>query len=146
MTAQPPTLPAPSLPVNRSLPRRPHIVMPLRISADGGEAEHEFPEMVVEYRYSPAYRGRYERGGGIQLEPDEPASVEILACYVINAKTGGHDPVPEWQIEALGDQIEALCLQAYEDGVQAGKEAAAEARYEDRLWERMHGSHAMARE
>lgn len=141
MTAQPPTLPAPSLPVNRSLPRRPHIVMPLLISADAGMAEHEFPEMVVEYSYIPAERGMRDRMG-LQMEPDYSASVEILACYVINAKTGGHDPVPEWQIEALGDQIERLCLSAHEDGIIADKEAAAEARWEDRMWERMHGGSA----
>ena len=34
-------------------------------------------EFDVDYIYHKPYRGARERGSGIQLEPDEPASVEL---------------------------------------------------------------------
>jgi hypothetical protein len=46
----------------------------LTLDVDGTQREIEAD---VAYIYNRACRGARERGSGIQLEPDEPASVEI---------------------------------------------------------------------
>lgn len=34
-------------------------------------------QLSVDYTYYPASRGAREKGSGVQLEPDEPASVDV---------------------------------------------------------------------
>lgn len=43
-------------------------------------------EVTVEYDYHKASRGARERGTGLQLEPDEPASIEIYSVKDANGK------------------------------------------------------------
>lgn len=43
-------------------------------------------EVTVEYDYHKAARGSRERGSGLQLEPDEPAHIEINSVKDVNGK------------------------------------------------------------
>lgn len=115
-----------------------YIEVPLLLSADHGSAEHVFDKMRVEYRYVPASRGMRERGG-LQIEPDEAEGIEIGNVFAII--DGARNPVPEWMIEPLIDQLSALCL---EDAI-AERHDAADRRYEeqrDRLMEERFGQRA----
>lgn len=106
----------------------------------GGEFETEFPVLVVEYAYSPSSRGARDRMG-LQLEPDEGASVEIIAVYV--EKDGAKHPLPEWMVEAMDADLQSMCLREYEEDEVCARDDAADRRYqemrEERLWERSAG-------
>lgn len=41
-------------------------------------------EIEVDYTYWTAHRGAREKGSGVQLEPDEPATVEINELTIQN--------------------------------------------------------------
>lgn len=43
------------------------------------DVSHNGLDLTVHYEYYPPCRGARERSSGIQLEPDEPATVEILS-------------------------------------------------------------------
>ena len=63
-------------------------------------------EVTVEYLYTPAIRGKRERYG-VQLEPDEPANIEIESVK---------DTHGEELIDLLANRIlEQLVEEAWED-------------------------------
>jgi len=62
----------------------------------------------VDYDYYPASKGARERGSGVQLEPDEPACVELTALSI-----GGVDI--DGLLEEHIDAINELCLDGAED-------------------------------
>lgn len=71
-------------------------------------------EVAVEYTAYPAYRGKRDslcgkRNAGPQLEPDEPAHVEI--AFVTNLATGEEVELTNAEQERIVDRIEDELLQ-----------------------------------
>jgi hypothetical protein len=90
------------------------------------DVDHEV-EVEVTYAYHGPIRGQRDslggiRGAGPPLEPDEPASVEIES--VICNEFDILDTIPKRDL----DWLEGKCL----DDVRERREAAEEARWEDR--------------
>jgi len=103
------------------------IEAPLLLSIDGGTVEREFPRLVVEYQHVPAYRGRSGRNEYVRVEPDQPEHVEIGRVYVMDGEA--LNPMPEWQVEAINDQLESMCLEDWRGRDEAARVSAAEWRY-----------------
>lgn len=82
-------------------------------------------DVEVEYEYHRASKGAREPHG-LQIEPDEPEQVEINSVFICYGKMeiGITGSLSAAQLEAL----EAQCL----DDVRNRREAAEEARWEDR--------------
>lgn len=107
----------------------------LLLSIGGGDAEHEFKRLVVEYRYvkgSPAYT---PRGEYAPIDPPEPEHAEIGNVYVVTeeivrgVKTlAARNPLPEWMVEPITEQLEALCLADWREADEYAREQAAELR------------------
>jgi hypothetical protein len=102
-----------------------------------GGYETSFPGMVVEYthhRGSPAYT---PRGEYAPIDPPEPEHVEIGLVYV--EKDGARNPLPEWMIEGMTPDLEAMCLEDWRDRDSYAREQAAEGRHEEdraaRTWQ-----------
>ena len=99
----------------------------LLLSIGSGDAEHEFSRLVVEYRYGKGYRQT-------MTDPGEPEHVEIGRVYV---KAGDAiNPLPEWMLEPLTEQLERLCLADWHGANEYAREQAAEMRREDLMLER----------
>ncbi len=96
-----------------------------------GGYETSFPRMVVEYTHHRAYSG-FVRGEPIN--PPEPEHVEIGLVYV--EKDGAKNPLPEWMIEGMQADLEAMCLEDWRDSNDYAREQAAEARHEETRMER----------
>ena len=71
----------------------------LTINVLGYEAEYT---ATVRYLHTPAERGSRERGG-LQLEPDDPAGVEVLTVLVKDRDIS--TLLTERQIEAIAGEI-----------------------------------------
>lgn len=69
-------------------------------------------ELRVDGDYYPASRGAREKGSGVQLEPDEPASFEVSAVYVADVdiadllSAGRLEHVENTVLEAIADDGE----------------------------------------
>lgn len=79
----------------------------------------EFSPLVVEYEYHRAFNGG-------RSEPSYPEHVEIGCVYV--EKDGAKDPIPEWMIEAMTEDLEAMCLEDWRGTDAYARESAAEMR------------------
>lgn len=99
----------------------------LLLSIGSGDAEHEFKRLVVEYRYIPAYSGRNRHGEAIS--PPEYEGVEVGQVYALI--DGAKQPLPEWMLEPLDEQLERLCLDHYHGERDAALERRAEERRDD---------------
>lgn len=97
------------------------IEAPLLLSIDGGTVEREFPRLVIEYEHVPAYRGRSSGGEYVRVEPDQPEHVEIGRVYVKDGDVV--NPLPEWQIEAINEQLESMCLEDWRGRDEAARVA-----------------------
>ena len=89
-----------------------------------GGYEKTFPKLVVEYTHHRAYSG-FVRGEPIN--PPEPEHVEI-GCVYIDRGDGARDPLPEWMIEILTPDLEAMCLEDWREADGYARESAAEMR------------------
>jgi len=58
--------------------------------------------VTVQYEYTPAERGSRERGTGLQLEPDYPASVEI---YSVVDDQGTEYELSKSELERIENEI-----------------------------------------
>jgi len=116
----------------------------LLLSIGSGDAEHEFPVLVVEYRHVEAVPMRRD---GYLAGPAEPEHVEIGSVYVVTEEpiTNGYaagqtfparHPLPEWMVEPLTEQLERLCLADWHGANEYAREQAAEMRREDLMLER----------
>lgn len=94
------------------------------LSIDGGTVECEFPRLVIEYEHVPEYRGRSSSGEYIRVEPDQPEHVEIGRVHVMDGEA--LNPMPEWQIEAINEQLESMCLEDWRSRDEAARVSAAE--------------------
>ena len=81
-------------------------------------------ELDVSVDYYPASKGRREHGSGVQLEPDEPASIEICSVSIVYV---GKDGNSKSQVIELPEEI----LQELEDEAVDGVNAALEYDGED---------------
>lgn len=114
----------------------------LLLSVGGGDAEHEFPVLVVEYRHVEAVPMRRD---GYLAGPAEPEHVELGNIYAVI--DGARHSLPEWMVEPLTEQLEALCLDHWQGERDYALERRAEERREDERLETMdlidrHTSHA----
>ncbi len=97
----------------------PKLETHLLISIGPGDAEHEFRGLIVEYTHRRGYRQTL-------TDPGEPEHVEIGRVFV---KVGDAvNPLPEWMIEPLTEQLDVLCLANWRDGDDFAREMAAEMR------------------
>lgn len=106
----------------------------LLLSVGSGDAEHEFARLVVEYTYhkgSPAYT---PRGEYAPIDPPEPEHCTLGRVFVV--VDGYHNPLPEWMVEPLTEQLERLCLADWHGANDYAREQAAEMRREDLMLER----------
>jgi len=88
--------------VNRSLPTYDTTIT----VEDPETGEEREVDVTVEYEYTPAERGERERGTGLPLSPDYPASVEIYSVYDENGKEYDLTDRQQRQIEdAIFDDI-----------------------------------------
>lgn len=100
----------------------------LLLSIGSGDAEHEFARLVVEYRYVKGYRQT-------MTDPGEPEHVEIGRVYV---KAGDAiNPLPEWMVEPLTEQLERLCLDHWRGLNEAALERRADERRDDDMLDRI---------
>lgn len=53
-------------------------------------------QMEVRFDYWKAYRGERERGTGLQLEPDEPAGMEVTGIKLLD---------PEDMMEIISEEV-----------------------------------------
>lgn len=104
----------------------------LLLSIGSGDAEHEFPRLVVEYRHVDAYSGRNRHGEAI--EPPEPEHCTLGNVYAVI--DGARHPLPEWMVEPITEQLERLCLADWHGANDYAREQAAEMRREDLMLER----------
>ena len=65
------------------------------------ETDEEIP-ITGEYDYYPEERGSRERGTGLQIEPDEPATVEITS---VKDNTGNEVELSTNDIQRIEDEI-----------------------------------------
>lgn len=81
-----------------SLVHHPEIVITL--------AGHEHViKPQVEYYYYPAARGAVERGTGIPMEPDEPATVEIVGVTLNGLRLDRCNLISNRQLDELASEI-----------------------------------------
>jgi hypothetical protein len=73
------------------------------ITAENGD-EQEF-EVTCEFDFSPAESGSRERGTGLQMEPDYPATMDLVSAKTSDG-TDLLDKLDDDQVQAL--EIEAL--------------------------------------
>jgi len=116
----------------------------LLLSIGPGDAEHEWKRLVVEYAYhkgSPAYT---PRGEYAPIDPPEPEHVEIGSVYILaesivrGVKTlDARHPLPEWMVEPLTEQLEALALDHWRGERDDAMERRAEARRDDDMLDRI---------
>lgn len=85
-----------------------------------GGYETTFP-VVVEYWHRKAFNGG-------RSEPSHPEHVEIGLVYTL--KDGARNPLPEWMIEGMTSDLEALCLEDSRGEDARAREYAAEGRRE----------------
>ena len=100
----------------------------LLLSIGSGDAEHEFKRLVVEYRYVKGYPQR-------QTEPGEPEHCVLGNVYALI--DGARHPLPEWMVEPLTDQLEAMALDIYRGERDDALERRAEARRDDAMLDRV---------
>lgn len=81
----------------------------------------DFSPLIVEYEHRKAFNGG-------RSEPSTAEHVEIGLVYV--EKDGARNPLPEWMIEAMTGDLEAMCLEDWRDSDAYGREQAAETRRE----------------
>ena len=86
-----------------------------------GGYEKTFSPLVVEYWHHRAFNGGMS-------EPSHAEHVEIGCVYV--KKDGARDPLPEWMIEAITEDLERLCLEDWREADGYAREYAAEGRRE----------------
>ena len=105
----------------------------LLLSIGSGDAEHEFKRLVVEYRHVGAYSGRNRHGEAI--DPPEPEHCTLGNVYALI--DGARHPLPEWMVEPLTDQLEAMALDIYRGERDDALERRAEARRDDAMLDRV---------
>ncbi len=71
-------------------------------------------ELQVRFSHYPASRGRRERVSGVQLEPDEPATSELEAIYLLSGPHGRQRRL-ELDMDKLDDHLLARILEQAED-------------------------------
>lgn len=98
----------------------------LLLCIGSGDAEHELKRLAVEYRYIPADSGRNRHGEAIR--PPEYEGVEVGQVYALI--DGAKQPLPEWMLEPLDEQLERLCL----DHWRGERDDALERRAEERRY------------
>lgn len=113
----------------------------LLLSIGSGDAEHEFKRLVVEYRHVDAVPMRRD---GYLAGPAEPEHVEIGNVYVVQesvvrgVKTlDARHPLPEWMVEPITEQLEALCLDHWRGERDDALERRAEERRDDAMLDRI---------
>lgn len=89
---------------------------PLILTLFDGAIEQVFPTMVVEYEFIKGYRASYS-------EPGVPDHVEIGRVYV--RADGAINPLPEWQVEPLTEQLEDMCLKDWQSRHEGALSGAA---------------------
>jgi hypothetical protein len=69
---------------------------------------YDWLEFEVEFDHYPASRGARERGSGVQLEPDEPATKEITEVFMVHPTDQDINrvDVTEQLSKEMGDYIE----------------------------------------
>jgi len=65
------------------------------------ETDEEIP-ITIEYDYQPEYRGSREIGTGLQIEPDEPESIDIIS---IKDNNGNDVELSKADIQRIEDEI-----------------------------------------
>ena len=95
------------------------------VTISSESTEQEF-EVSIEYEYSPACRGLRD-SYGLQMEPDEPASVEIIAAkgrrLFFDAAKIRHVPVgPELDFLPFLDveRFQSIILEDFEERAHSG--------------------------
>lgn len=113
----------------------------LLLSIGSGDAEHEFTRLVVEYRHVDAVPMRRD---GYLAGPAEPEHVEIGQVYVVTEEVvrgvktlDARHPLPEWMVEPLTEQLEAMALDIYRGERDDALERRAEARRDDDMLDRV---------
>lgn len=86
-----------------------------------GGYEKTLSPLVVEYWHRKAFNGGMS-------EPSTPGHVDIGLVYV--EKDGARNPLPEWMIEAMTGDLEAMCLEDWRDSKSYAEELAGEERRE----------------
>ena len=100
----------------------------LLLSVGGGDAEKEWPRLAVEYRHVGAYSGWVR---GEPINPPEPEHCEIGNVYAVI--DGTRHPLPEWMVEPITEQLEALALDHWRGERDEAMERRAEERRDDGL-------------
>jgi len=108
------------------------VVMAYKLKTDllltFGGYETSLSPLVVEYTHHRARPGYTPRGEYAPIDPPEPEHVEIGLVYV--EKDGARNPLPEWMIEGMTEDLEALCLEDWRAEDSRAREYAAEGRRE----------------
>ena len=82
------------------------------------DTTYEDLDFRVTFNQYPAYRGARERGSGVQLEPDEPASIEVTNIQLLHdgdTQIEIYDVLSEKVIEQIQLTVEENLSEEFED-------------------------------